>query len=159
MASFLNYEFHYHQWHHRTINEPWPLLEDSQQISFYMVTSNLEDQASVVIPLGDKIAQLYPRALSGTSGSPFPVPTYVCPERKLCNIFRRFKCNFRAKFWNGKRPTPNNDKLETQNICTIIDPKEWYFSSDNFSAINNDNMATASTCYSVPQTIYYCLCM
>jgi hypothetical protein len=73
--------------------EPWPLLgffslEDSQQISFYSVrlsasrpAPNLDDQASIFIPLGDRVAQLYHRTLvsSGTSGSPFPVPTYMGP--------------------------------------------------------------------------------
>jgi hypothetical protein len=60
-------------------------LEDSQQISFYSVrlsasrpTPNLEDQVSVFISPGDRVVQQYPRTL-GTSGSPFPVPTYVGP--------------------------------------------------------------------------------
>jgi hypothetical protein len=42
---------------HNPINEPWPLLEDSQQISFYRVrvsalhtTPNLEDLAFIFIP-------------------------------------------------------------------------------------------------------------
>jgi hypothetical protein len=76
---------HHHQWHHNPINEPWPLLKDSQPISFYRVrlsasrpTPKLEDQASVFIAPRDRVAQLYPRTL-GTSGSPFPVPTYVGP--------------------------------------------------------------------------------
>jgi hypothetical protein len=63
-------------------------LEHSQQIYFYKVRlsasrppTNLEDQASVFISPGDRVAQPYPRKLGrpGTSGSPFPVPTYVGP--------------------------------------------------------------------------------
>jgi hypothetical protein len=80
--------YHHHQWHHSPINEPWPLPEDSQQISFYRVrlsasraNPNQENQVSVFIPPGDRVAQLYSWTLgsSGTSGSPFPVPTYVGP--------------------------------------------------------------------------------
>jgi hypothetical protein len=42
---------------------------------------NLEDQVSLFIAPGDRVAHLYPRTLgrSSTSGSPFPVPTYVDP--------------------------------------------------------------------------------
>jgi hypothetical protein len=42
-------------------------------------TLNLEDQASVSIPSGDRVAQVYTWTLgsSGNLGSPFPVPTYV----------------------------------------------------------------------------------
>jgi hypothetical protein len=63
-------------------------LEDSQQISFYRVrlstsrpTPNLEDQASVFISPGYRVAQLHPWTLgsSGASGSPFPMPTFVGP--------------------------------------------------------------------------------
>jgi hypothetical protein len=41
----------------------------------------LEDQASVFMTPGDRVAQLYPRALgsSATSGVPLPVPTIVGP--------------------------------------------------------------------------------
>jgi hypothetical protein len=44
-------------------------------------TPDLEDQASVCMSPGDRVAQLYPRALgsSGTSGVPLPVPTIVGP--------------------------------------------------------------------------------
>jgi hypothetical protein len=44
-------------------------------------TPNLEDQVSVFITPGDRVAQLHPWALgsSGTSGMPFPVPTIVGP--------------------------------------------------------------------------------
>jgi hypothetical protein len=44
-------------------------------------TLNLEDQVSVFMTSGERVAQLYPRALgsSGTSGVPLPVPTIVEP--------------------------------------------------------------------------------
>jgi hypothetical protein len=44
-------------------------------------TPNLEDQVSVFMTPGDRVAQLYPRAMgsSGTSGVPLPVPTTVGP--------------------------------------------------------------------------------
>jgi hypothetical protein len=44
-------------------------------------TPNLEDQVSVFMTPGDRVAQLYPRALgsSGTSGVPLPVSTIVGP--------------------------------------------------------------------------------
>jgi hypothetical protein len=44
-------------------------------------TPNLEDQVSVFMTPGDRVAQLYPRALgsSGTSEVPHPVPTIVGP--------------------------------------------------------------------------------
>jgi hypothetical protein len=44
-------------------------------------TPNLEDQVSVFVTPGDRVAQIIPRALgsSGTSGVPLPVPTIVDP--------------------------------------------------------------------------------
>jgi hypothetical protein len=63
-------------------------LEYTQQISFYWVrllaprpTPNLEDQVSVFTPPETMLPSNILRALgsSGTSGSPFPVPTYVGP--------------------------------------------------------------------------------
>jgi hypothetical protein len=44
-------------------------------------TPNLEDQVSVFMTPGERVAQLYPRALgsSGTSEVPLPVPTIVGP--------------------------------------------------------------------------------
>jgi hypothetical protein len=68
---------------------PWPPLLRFQNSSFFYgvgllaprPTPNLEDQVSVFMTPGDRVAQLYPRALgsSGTSGMPFPVPTIVGP--------------------------------------------------------------------------------
>jgi hypothetical protein len=54
-------------------------------------TPNLEDQVSAFMTSGDRVAQLYPRALggSGTSGVPLPVPTTVGP-------------------WGGKLSLPEN---------------------------------------------------
>jgi hypothetical protein len=54
-------------------------------------TPNLEDQASVFISPGDRVAQLYPWTLgsSVTSGSPFPLTTYVGPWG--ARIFKYFK--------------------------------------------------------------------
>jgi hypothetical protein len=48
-------------------------------------TPNLEDQVSIFMTLGDRVAQLYPRALgsSGTSGVPLPVRTIVAPWWEL----------------------------------------------------------------------------
>jgi hypothetical protein len=66
---------------------PWPpLLRFRDSSFFYGVgllaprpTPNLEDQVSVFMTPGDRVAQLYPGALgsSGASGVPFPVPTIV----------------------------------------------------------------------------------
>jgi hypothetical protein len=44
-------------------------------------TPNLEDQISVFITPGDRVAQLNPQTLGslGNSGVPFPVPTIVGP--------------------------------------------------------------------------------
>jgi hypothetical protein len=44
-------------------------------------TPNLEDQVSVFMTLGDRVAQLYPRTLgsSGTSGVPLLVSNIVGP--------------------------------------------------------------------------------
>jgi hypothetical protein len=48
-------------------------------------TPNLENQVSVFMTPGDRVAQLYLRALgsSGTSGLPLPVPTIVGPWGEL----------------------------------------------------------------------------
>jgi hypothetical protein len=45
------------------------------------LTPNLEDQVSVFMTPGERVAQLYPQALgsSGTSGVPLPIPTIVGP--------------------------------------------------------------------------------
>jgi hypothetical protein len=85
----------YHEFSPQSHHKPckWALassrifsLEDSQQISFYRVrlsasrpAPSLEDQVSVFISPGGRVAQAYPWTLgsSGTSGSPFPIPTYV----------------------------------------------------------------------------------
>jgi hypothetical protein len=71
---------------------PWPpLLRFRNSSFFYGVgllaprpTSNLEDQVSVFMTLGDRMAQLYPRALgsSGTSGCHSPYPLLWAPEGK-----------------------------------------------------------------------------
>jgi hypothetical protein len=68
---------------------PWPPLLRFRNSSFFKgvgllaprPTPNLEDQVSVVMTPGDRVAQLYPRALGslGTSGVPLPVPTNVGP--------------------------------------------------------------------------------
>jgi hypothetical protein len=68
---------------------PWPpLFLRFRNSSFYGVgllaprpTPNLEDQVSVFMTPGDRVAQLYLRALgnSGISGVPLPVPTIVGP--------------------------------------------------------------------------------
>jgi hypothetical protein len=80
-------------------------FEYFQQISFYSVrlsasrpTPNLEDHFSVFIPPGDRVVQLYPWTLgsSGTSGSPFPVPTCVGPWGLLQSIYRMSVNGF---FW------------------------------------------------------------
>jgi hypothetical protein len=44
-------------------------------------TPNLEDQVSVFMTPGGRVAQLYPRALgsSGTLGVPLPIPTNLGP--------------------------------------------------------------------------------
>jgi hypothetical protein len=75
----------------------WALA--SSRTSFYRVrlsasrqTPNLEDQASVFISPGYRVAQLYPRTVgsSGTSGSPFLVPTYVGPWGGELSTFYSF---------------------------------------------------------------------
>jgi hypothetical protein len=48
-------------------------------------TPNLEDQISVFMTPGDRVAQLYLRAL-GSSGVPLPVPTIVGPWREEWKI-------------------------------------------------------------------------
>jgi hypothetical protein len=83
---------------HRSIRwpySPYRALASSRDVSCGSVTAvflwrgvvsptptpNLEDQVSVFMTPGDRVAQLYPRALgiSGTSGVPLPVPTIVGP--------------------------------------------------------------------------------
>jgi hypothetical protein len=52
-------------------------------------TPNLEDQVLLFMTPGDRVAQLYPRALgsSGTSGVPLPVNTIVGPWGD-CEIYQ-----------------------------------------------------------------------
>jgi hypothetical protein len=62
-------------------------------------TPNLEDQFSIFMSPGDRVAQLYPRALgsSGTSGVPLPVPTMVGPWGEDCIIINLYFLGCRLK--------------------------------------------------------------
>jgi hypothetical protein len=58
-------------------------------------TPKMWDQASVFIAPGDRVAQLCPWTLgsAGTSGSPFPVPTYVGYWGAIVQKFRNQSMN------------------------------------------------------------------